>query len=61
MLLITSSESRQVAIYLSAHLPKALDPRTNKWHYPAAALLRPLTNLMAQPSGIKLQNAGLLN
>lgn len=47
MLLITSSESRQVAIYLSAYLPKVLDPCTNKWHYSTAALLRPLTNAVA--------------
>lgn len=65
MLLITSSGSRQVAIYLSAHLPKVLDPCTHKWHYSTGELLRPLTTAVAQHSGVKLtfllQNTGLLN
>lgn len=41
MLLITSSGSGQVAIYLIAHLPRVLDSHTKKQHYSAAAVPRP--------------------
>lgn len=40
MLLITSSGSGQLAIYLNAHLPKVLDSRSKKQHYSTSAVLR---------------------
>lgn len=55
MLLITSSGSGQVAIYLNAHLPKVFDSSSKKQHYSTAAVLRPvkLTNAVAKPPGVK--------